>query len=107
MIEPYADEITVDTMGNIIALKKGAKSNGKKVVLSAHMDEVGFIVSGITDDGYIKFKPVGGIDERILLSKRVLVGKDNISGVIGIKAVHLSTPEEREIVVKQKYISFV
>ncbi|MBQ6999204.1 MAG: M42 family metallopeptidase [Clostridia bacterium] len=98
----YADDITVDTMGNLIAFKKGSGKSGKKIALCAHMDEVGFIVSGITDDGYIKFKPVGGIDERILLSKRVTIGKDKISGVIGIKAVHLSTPEEREAVVKQK-----
>lgn len=98
----YADDITVDTMGNLIAFKRGNGKSGKKIALCAHMDEVGFIVSGITDDGYIKFKSVGGIDERILLSKRVTIGKDKIAGVIGIKAVHLSTPEERETVVKQK-----
>lgn len=98
----YADEITVDTIGNLIAFKKGTGESSKKIALCAHMDEVGFIVSGITDDGYIKFKPVGGVDERILLSKRVTVGKDKIPGVIGIKAVHLCTPDERKSVVKQK-----
>lgn len=98
----YADEITVDTMGNLIAFKKGSGDNGKKIALCAHMDEVGFILSGITDDGYIKFKPVGGIDERILLSKRVTIGKNKIPGVIGIKAVHLCSPEERKNIVKQK-----
>lgn len=102
MIEPYADEITVDTMGNIIALKKGADSNGKKVVLSAHMDEVGFIVSEITDDGYIKFKSVGGIDERIMLAQSVVIGDNAVPGVIGIKAVHLQSPDERQSVIKEK-----
>ena len=98
----YADDITVDTMGNLIAFKKGSCDSTKKIALCAHMDEVGFILSQITDDGYIKFKPVGGIDERILLSKRVTIGKNNIPGVIGIKAVHLCSAEERKSVVKQK-----
>ena len=75
MISPYATKITVDTMGNVIACKKGTSDTGKKLVMSAHMDEVGFIVSDITDDGYIKFKSVGGIDERIMLAQRVLVGQ--------------------------------
>lgn len=101
-IAMYADDITVDTMGNLIAFKKGSGESIKKIALCAHMDEVGFILSGITDDGYIKFKPVGGIDERILLSKRVTVGKNKIPGVIGIKAVHLCSAEERKSVIKQK-----
>ena len=101
-IAPYADDITIDSIGNLIAFKKGTGDSPKKIALCAHMDEVGFILSQITDDGYLKFKPVGGIDERILLSKRVVVGKNNIPGVIGIKAVHLRSPEERKVVVKQK-----
>ena len=68
-IAMYADEITIDTIGNLIAFKKGTGETKKKIGLCAHMDEVGFIVSSITEDGYIKFKNVGGIDERILLSK--------------------------------------
>ncbi len=101
-IAPYADDIKVDSIGNLIAFKKGSGETSRRVALCAHMDEVGFILSGITDDGYIKFKPVGGVDERILLSKRVTIGKDKIPGVIGIKAVHLCTSEERKSVVKQK-----
>lgn len=100
-IEPYCDEIKVDSIGNIIALKKGA-SHEKKVMLSAHMDEVGFIISGINDKGYLEFKTVGGIDTRVIISKNVLVGKDKIPGVIGIKAVHLQTKAEREEVPKVK-----
>lgn len=101
-IAPYADEVTVDSIGNLIVLKKGRQSGGKKIALCSHMDEVGFILSSITDDGYLKFKAVGGIDERILLSKRVTVGKNKIPGVIGIKAVHLRTEEERKSVIKLK-----
>lgn len=99
-IAPYADEITVDTIGNLIALKKG--SNEKRIMLAAHMDEVGFIVSGINDKGYLEFKPVGGIDTRVMLSKKVVIGKNKIPGVIGIKAIHLQEKSERESVPKKK-----
>ena len=102
MIQPYASEITIDTMGNLIAFKKGTNSGEKKVVLSAHMDEVGFIVCDITSDGYIEFKSVGGVDPRILLAQRVVVGDDKIPGVIGVKAVHLQSPDERKSIIKEK-----
>ncbi len=101
MTEPYATEITVDTMGNIIAFKKGTEPGGKKVVIGAHMDEVGFIVTDITDDGYIRFKSVGGVDPRIMLAQKVLIGDDKIPGVIGVKAVHLQSPSERKSVIKE------
>lgn len=100
-IKPYIDEISVDSMGNVIALKKG-KSAEKKVMLSAHMDEVGFIVSGITEKGYLEFKTVGGIDTRVIISKKVLVGDKKIPGVIGMKAIHLQSKSEREDVPKVK-----
>lgn len=101
LIAPFADELTVDTMGNIIAFKKGTKPSGKKIIVSAHMDEVGFIVSDITDDGFVKFKSVGGIDPRIMLAQHVVIGKKRVSGVIGIKAVHLQTADERSRVLKE------
>ena len=69
-IENYADDITVDSMGNMIAFKKG-KDSSKKVMLSAHMDEVGFIISGFTEKGFLEFKTVGGIDTRVIISKKV------------------------------------
>ncbi len=100
-IKKYADEITIDSMGNMIALKKGKKSD-KRIMLSAHMDEVGFIVSEITDKGFLKFKTVGGIDEKVVISKRVRVGKNKIPGIIGMKAIHLQTKEERDAVPKMK-----
>ena len=93
-ISAYADSITVDSIGNVIALKKG--NANKKIMLSAHMDEVGFIISEITDKGYLKFKTVGGIDTRTILAKRLVVGKNKVLGVIGMKAVHLQKKTERE-----------
>ena len=95
-ITPYADEIKVDNIGNLIALKKGNSS--KKVMLSAHTDEVGFIISGINDKGFLEFKTVGGIDTRVIISKKVLVGTKKIPGVIGMKAIHLQKKSERETV---------
>jgi endoglucanase len=94
-----ADSINVDSIGNIIAYKKG--SSGKyKIMLSAHMDEVGFMVSGHTEKGFLKFKAVGGIDDRILPGKRVLIGRNRLCGVIGAKPIHQQSREEREKVQK-------
>ncbi len=100
-IKPYCDDVLIDSMGNVIAFKKGSDSS-KKVMLSAHIDEVGFIISGITDKGYLEFKKVGGIDTRVIISKNVLVGEKKIPGVIGMKAIHLQTKGEREEVPKVK-----
>lgn len=98
-IRPLADEITVDTIGNIIAKKCGERHD-KTVMLSAHTDEVGFIISGITDKGFLEFKTVGGIDTRVIISKHVRVGRDKLDGIIGIKAIHLQSLSERKSVPK-------
>ncbi len=82
-------DVKTDKLGNVIAVKKGTSDSGKKVMLCAHMDEVGLIIDTIDKSGTLKFAPVGGMDTRILVSKRVLVGKKRIPGVIGIKAIHL------------------
>lgn len=95
-----ADEMIVDSMGNLLVLKKG-QSKEKTVMLSAHMDEVGFIISGITKDGYLEFKSVGGIDTRVIISKKVRIGRDKVKGIIGIKAIHLTTDAERKSVPKE------
>ena len=99
-VRPYADVIKRDKMGNLLVFKKGRKHD-KTIMFAAHTDEVGFLVSSVTDDGYIKFSSIG-IDSRILLGLRVLIGKDKIPGVIGIKAVHLTTAEERKNAVSEK-----
>lgn len=97
-IKPYADEIKTDNLGNIIAFKKGKKRAKAKLMLSAHMDEVGFMVTDVTADGYLKFDEVGGLDRRVVLGKTVTVGKNKINGVIGIKPIHLSRGDERNAV---------
>ncbi len=104
-IENLCDSYKVDSIGNIIAFKRGSGSK-QKIMLSAHMDEVGFIVSGHTEKGFIKFKAVGGIDDRILPGKKVVIGKKKLSGVIGIKPIHQQEREERDRIskIKQLYI---
>ncbi len=92
-VKPYVDEISVDRMGNIIVHKKGS---GKKVIVDAHMDEVGFIITGFNDDGTLRFSALGGINAKIIPSKTVLIGPNKIPGVIGAKPIHLQGPEERE-----------
>ncbi len=87
-------EYRVDALGSVIAYKKGKKQPLKKVMFSAHMDEVGFIITYITDDGYLKFHPVGGIDARVVIDRVVRVG--NRIGVIGAKAVHLLSDDEKK-----------
>lgn len=99
---PYADSIRVDVMGNLIVEKKGAVPGSKKLMLAAHMDEVGLMVHTITDEGYLKFSTVGGIDRRVLIGKRVLVGERQLPGVIGLKAYHLTGAEEEKKVPKLK-----
>lgn len=99
-ITPLVDEVNVDRIGNVIGFKKGRKSD-KKVMLCAHMDEVGFIITKIHDNGMLKFSSVGSIDPRILPSKRVKVGPNSVPGVLGIKAIHLQEPEERQKAVKE------
>ena len=99
-VEPYADRVRVDALGNLIVFKRGAKAAENKLMLCAHMDEVGLMVKSVTDEGYLKFGCVGGIDRRVLLGKRVAVGKGKIPGIIGLKAIHLTTAEERKKVPK-------
>ncbi len=94
-IKDFSTSIKIDSMGNLCAYKKAKKGEcAKKILLSAHMDEVGLIVTDITDDGYLKFASVGGIDPKVLVSKTVKIGKT--VGVIGMKAVHLTTADERK-----------
>lgn len=99
-IKPFADEIKTDNLGNIIVFKKGKNRAKAKLMLSAHMDEVGFMVTDITSDGYLKFDEVGGLDRRVVLGKTVTVGKNKVNGVIGVKPVHLSKSDERTAVPK-------
>ncbi len=96
-VAPFADEMFSDSLGTLYVLKKGKKSFAKPVMICAHMDEVGFLVRAITEDGMIKIAPAGGIDPRVLIGRRMKVGPEKVRGVISIKAIHLTTPEERKV----------
>lgn len=87
-------EYRVDPLGNIIAFKKGKKRGKNKVMLTAHMDEVGFIITYITEDGFLRFDTVGGIDEKVIAGRAVTVGEQNVPGVIGLKPIHLTDKAE-------------
>lgn len=91
----YADEVKKDALGNIIALKKG-KGHGK-LLLAAHMDEIGLMVKKIDDKGFIRFATVGGFDYRTLVAQEVTVhGKEKLRGVIGAKPPHLQAANEQK-----------
>lgn len=97
LMTPYADEIVVDKLENVIAIKKG-KSAAPKIMLAAHMDEVGLMVKTITKDGFLQFTKMGGIDDRILPAQKVTVfsRKGTFPGIIGSKPPHIQKEEERK-----------
>jgi putative aminopeptidase FrvX len=90
-----------DALGNLF-IEKTAKYDKPSLMLCAHMDEVGLMIKYIESNGLLRFDTVGGIDDRILVSKNVIVGSDKIKGVIGAKAIHLQEPKERETPLKSK-----
>ncbi|MEM0022117.1 MAG: M42 family metallopeptidase [Archaeoglobaceae archaeon] len=93
-IEGYADEIKVDKLGNLIATKNG---NERSLMLTAHMDEIGFVVKKIDEKGFIRFAPIGGWFSQIVLAQRVvLYGKKKVYGVVGCKPPHVMKDEERK-----------
>ena len=98
--EPYADSIRTDALGNLIVFKKGKKSTGNRLLLAAHMDEVGLIITRATEDGFLKFDFVGCVDRRVALGKPVVLGPKKIPGVIGMKAIHLLSREDMKKVPK-------
>ena len=102
LVESHVDDVLMDTIGNLLVYKKGTSRSRSKlaVMIDAHMDEVGLMVTGYTSDGMLKVKAIGGLDARILLGKRVLVGEDKLPGVIGVKPIHLLTAAEKTAVVK-------
>ncbi len=98
-VKPFADEVKVDALGSVLVTKKGAGKKPLRVLLDAHMDEVGFMIVNDDGDGFFQFETVGGIDERHLVGKQIIVGKDHAIGVIGAKPIHLTTPEERKQII--------
>lgn len=98
--QPYADSLRSDALGNLIVFKRGKKRTGNKLLLAAHMDEVGVIVTRITEEGFLKFDFVGGVDRRVAIGKPVVLGDHEVPGLIGLKAVHLVSREEEKKVPK-------
>ena len=98
--EPYADSIRTDALGNLIVFKRGAKATGNRLLLAAHMDEVGLIITHVTDEGFLKFGFVGGVDRRIAIGKPVVLGSDRVPGIISLKAIHLTDKAELKKVPK-------
>lgn len=86
-------EYSIDNLGSIVAFKRGKKSPSKKVMLCAHMDEVGFIITDIDDNGYLSFAAVGGIDSKVIADRVVEI--NGIKGIIGLKPIHLLSADER------------
>jgi putative aminopeptidase FrvX len=97
-VRPAADEVKVDALGNVLATQRGSASGEKRprVMLAAHMDEVGFMLTSDEGDGIYRFDTVGGVDIRLLPGKAVQVGKDHFVGVIGAKPIHLTEEGETE-----------
>lgn len=98
-VKDLVDELEVDNMGNVYAIKKGKSK--KRAMVGAHMDEIGFIVTHIDDKGFIRFHTLGGFDPKTLTAQRVIVhGKKDIIGVMASKPIHVMSPEERNKVAK-------
>jgi endoglucanase len=101
-LQKYVDEYRVDALGNVLAFKRASKRRAARaphVLLAAHMDEVGFLITHIDRDGYLEFEKVGSLDDRILPSKAVWVGANAVPGVIGLKPRHRTSENERKQVV--------
>lgn len=91
LFEPYADEVRKDALGSVIAVKKCGIENAPKIMIEAHCDEIGLMVTGISDDGFVTFANVGGVDERMLPSMEVIIhAKRDVNGIIGIKSQDIS-----------------
>jgi tetrahedral aminopeptidase len=98
-VRPLTDNIQVDTLGNVIVTRTGKGKNRLKVMVAAHMDEIGFMVTVDDGGGLFQFQKVGGVDSRQLPGKPVLIGHDHIPAVIGARAIHLTTQEQRRSVI--------
>lgn len=93
-VAPFVDDMFTDAMGNVITVKKG--KTDKKVMIAAHLDEIGFIVKHIDTDGFVRFHTLGGFDPKTLTAQRVIIhGEKDIMGVMGCKPIHLMSAAER------------
>lgn len=99
-LHEFAAVTKVDAMGNVLVRREGTGTDRVRVMIAAHMDEVGFMIVNDEGDGIFEFRVIGGVDPRQLVGKPVSIGREHIPGVIGAKAIHLTTPEERQQVLK-------
>lgn len=104
-IADRVDEYRVDSIGNVIACKRGDGSSNLKVMVAAHMDEVGFLIGQIEESGLLRFFKVGGLDDRILPAKVVWIGDNKVPGVIGVKPVHLIDSSEMDKPIPYKQLT--
>jgi putative aminopeptidase FrvX len=101
-VKPYADEVKVDALGSVLVRKTGTGKKPLRVLLDAHMDEVGFMIVNDDSDGFFQFETVGGIDPRHLVGKQVIVGRDHTLGVIGVNTPSARMPCESILALKEK-----
>jgi endoglucanase len=95
-VKPYADDVKVDALGNVLVTRRGQGEPRLKVMLAAHMDEVGMMLTIDEGDGIYRFEQVGGMDPGVLVGKPVWIGKEHVPGVIGFKPIHLTDADERK-----------
>ncbi len=96
-IKDNCDSYKIDKVGNLIAFKKGKKDTGKKILLSCHMDEIGFMIRSFSHDGYAYFDEIGGVERSVVGGKRLIIGENKLFGVVCAKAIHLQKAEERGV----------
>lgn len=102
VFSPFVDDIKRDKLGNLITLKKGSINSPRrlKIMMAAHMDEIGLMVTKIDKNGFLRFANIGGIDYRVLLSQEVLIGENKVYGVIGMMSTHMQSEEDRKKSIK-------
>ena len=106
IISPFCDEVKIDTLGNVIAVKYCGKPKAKKLLIEAHIDEIGLMVKNIDENGFITFVNVGGVDARILPAAEVVIhGKRDVKGVIGAKPPHIMSDGEEKKAIKIENMS--
>lgn len=106
LFKEQCDEVKIDKFFNVIGIKRGFGENRRKVMISAHYDEIGLLIKSIDDNGFIKFTNIGGIDPKVLLAQEVIIhGRKTVEGVIGAKPPHLMKTEETKVSVKMDDLS--
>ena len=100
LMKPYADKVYLDKLENVVAVKQGKKKT-PKIMLAAHMDEIGLMVKTVNKEGFIQFAKMGGIDDRLLLAQKVILqsSKGPVHGILGSKPPHIQKEEERKKIV--------